>query len=120
MLTKDQWMKIAEAEAAASYGKKYAGFLMFRRFMAGPLGVVVGALVLGAALYFGATHLHAPKLSAGHLPTVFWIVVVGLALVTFVVFRPGRIVPAAATLVRAVVFAMLWLGVVAYGFFTLI
>lgn len=120
-LTKDQWMKIAEASAASHYGEKYAGWFMFRRFMAGPVGIATGALVLSVTGYLALTHLHLPRMTGGgHLPVAFWVVVVGLALVTAFTFRPGRIVPAAAIIVRGALFALLWLGVASYGFFALI
>lgn len=117
-LTKTQWRDIAEAQAAAEYGKKYAGWFMFRRFLAGPVGVLVLAGAGGLGAY--ALWRHLPSVSSGSLSTGFWVIVALLAIGTFVVFRPGRFVPAALLVVRAVVVALLWLGVAVYGFVVLI
>ncbi len=117
MITKEEWNRRAELAAAAAHGEKYAGYYRFKRYAAGPLGIATGTGILGLGAYWTWNHVHLPSATAGpgHLPTAFWVFLVLLVVGTFIAFRPGRFVPAAATLVRAVVFSLLWLGFVTYG-----
>jgi hypothetical protein len=121
-LTKEEWNRQAERAAAASFGEKHAGYYTFKRYAAGPLGILgLAGLLIGGATW-AWNHVHLPSAGTGpaHLPVLFWVFLIGLAIGTVVAFRPGRIVPAAAVLMRAVVFSLLWLGVVTYGIVVLI
>ena len=122
MLSTEQWMRIAEAEAAAHYGRKHARLFMFRRFLVKPIGLLTLAGLAGLGAYLLWTHVHLPSVGSGpaHLPAAFWAFVILLGVGTFVAFRPGRVIPAAAILVRAIVISLLWLGVAAYGITVLI
>lgn len=115
MLSKDDWMKTAEYQAARVYGEKYAGWFAFRRFLAGPLGILVIAGSLGLGAYWLWNHVGVPA-TPGRLSTAFWVLAVALVIGTFVAFRPtGKFRTAAALLVRGVVVGLLWLGFLTYA-----
>ena len=93
----------------------------FVRFLAGPLGVTLalGALGYGAYWVWGqlagiVSGTGAPL--PGGLPSLSLVAVGALLLIaTIVVFRPGRPVDSAATLITKVaLFAFAWLGMLAF------
>jgi hypothetical protein len=115
MLSKDDWMKTAEYQAARVYGEKYARWFAFRRFAAGPLGILtlVGAFGFGA--YWLWSHVSVPA-TPGRLPTAFWVLSAALVVGTFVAFRPSdKFRTAAGLLVRGVIVGLLWLGFITYA-----
>jgi hypothetical protein len=122
VITKDEWNRRAEFAAASKFGEDHAAWYIFKRYAAGPVGVVAAAGTLGLGGYWAWNHVHLPSAGLGpaHLPAVFWVFLVALALGTVITFRPGRFVPAATALVRGVVFALLWLGFVTYGVVVLV
>lgn len=122
LTTKEEWTRRAELSAAAAFGEKHAGLYTFKRYGAGPAGVAIAGGLLGLGGYWLWTHVHLPSAGTGpaHLPTLFWILLVGLVLGTAFVFRPGRYLLAAPMLIRAVVTALLWLGFVTYGVVVLV
>lgn len=116
MLSKEDWMRTAEYQAARVYGEKYAGMFMFRRFLVGPIGILTLVGTLGFGAYRLWNHVGIPAAGPGHLPTAFWVLTVALGIGTFAAFRPtGRFRPAAVLLVRGVVLSLLWLGMATYA-----
>lgn len=117
-LSRTEWRDVAEVEAARSYGKKYAGWFAFKRFGAGPLGIVVVVAALGLGARWVWTHVRSllagtdVAVSGGHTLAVAFIV---LTLATFIAYRPGRSpsMPV-ALVVKLLVFGALWLGLFAF------
>jgi hypothetical protein len=90
-MTRSEWWSVAEKSAAEHYGRKYASFFMFRRWMAGPLGVVLAAGAFGWGAWWVWTHAAAAFTRPGAgLPSGVWVLAGAWLVVTVVAYRPGR------------------------------
>lgn len=117
-LTRDEWKRQVEIAAAHKHGENNAGWYVFRRYGAGPLGILVIVGMLGYGAYWVWHHLSLPATGDGPagLPVLFWIALVALILGTAYAFRPThRFRPMATTMIRAVVAGLLWLGFLTYA-----
>ncbi len=118
MLSKQVWRDEAERAAARKFGENNAGWFIARRFLAGPLGLLVLAGGLGWAAWWvwqRATAAIGSGLSWDP-PLVFGVLVAFLGVASMVAFRPrARVVPAHITILKLFVFGLLWLGVLAYA-----
>jgi hypothetical protein len=116
-LTRAQRRDVADAAAYRILGEKTWKWRMVRDHLPHISGVVLlGAAGLGA--YWTWTHIHLPTTAGvGHLPALFWVLLVGLAGTTAVVFRPGRpFTPFPMMVLRAFVVLALWFGLAGYAF----
>lgn len=118
MISKEEWNRTAEHAAAASYGEEYRGWIMTKRVLAGPLGVVLLFAALVGALAWGAYWLwnRAAEAFTGtaDLPGGgFWLAGGALLVVTLIAYRPGAY-PSIATLITKsaliVTCWLVWLG----------
>lgn len=118
MLSRTEWMSEAERSAARKFGEQNAGLFMFRRWLAGPMGVLALAGLLGAGLYWLWNRIGDALSGAGHLPGLpFWIAATVLLVITGIVFRPRPLpTPGVMLLFKASVMGLLWLGLLTYGF----
>lgn len=117
-LTRDEWKRHVEIAAAHKHGENNAGWYVFRRYGAGPLGVLAIAGTLGWGAYWLWNHISLPDVGNGPagIPALFWVFLVALILGTGFAFRPtDRFRPMSSTLLRAVVTGLLWLGFVTYA-----
>lgn len=118
MLSKSEWRIEAERSAARKWGEENSGAFFFWRFLAGPLGVVILAGLVGLGAYWlvrraGEALSGGPALSA---PVGFWVAFTALAVGTAVAFRPRKAFTTFSfAVVRAVIVALLWLGLLAFG-----
>lgn len=118
MLTKQQWNQHVETAAAHAHGERNATFYVWRRRLAGPWGVVLGAVVFVLALRSGvlAALLHRLQHLLGGPTGVFWILLTALALGTVIMFRPTKAIrPAATILIRGAVAVAIWIPFVFYA-----
>ena len=119
MLSKDEWRTVAERAAAAKYGERHAAKLLFLRFGAGPVGILLAAGGLGLGAWWVYAHVLVPLFSGGGpglhgFPVGFWVVaVIGMA-ATIAALRVA--VPSAPFLIaRSIVAVLFWLGMAAYA-----
>lgn len=116
-LTKDEWGRTAEHAAAARYGEKHMGFYVFRRFYALPLGLAVAAGTIGWGGYWlwnRAAELFSGGVSV-HGTTALWVVAVLLLAGSIALLRPSFIPRTpSATLLRAGLVLLAWLGFLGY------
>lgn len=118
MLTKDEWKKHAEIAAAHKHGENNVGFYVWRRRLAGPWGVVLAVVVFAGVVRWLWKNISLPDMGTGTggLPIVFWVFMVALIIATGVAFRPARTFRTfSATMVRAAVIGLLWLGFITYA-----
>jgi hypothetical protein len=122
MLSKEEWNAVAERAAAADYGTRHARWLRFRRFGAGPAGILLVAGAVGLGVWWVFAHLIRPAFdhqwvrSDASLPIAFWLFAAVALIATIYAFRP-RIIPPAPSLrfLRAVVAGLIWLGLLTYA-----
>jgi hypothetical protein len=118
MLTKQQWNQHVETAAAHAHGERNASFYVWRRRLAGPWGVVLGAVVFVLALRGGLfpALLHRLQHLLGGPTGAFWALLALLTLGTVIAFRPTKAIrPAAATLIRGVIAVAVWIPFVFYA-----
>lgn len=115
-LTNEEWDRHAAIAAAHKHGENHAGWYQFQRY-APQIGALVLVALLGGGAYWIWHHIKLPSTGSGPagLPTLFWVFMVVLIGGTWYMFRPGRTIRPSATLARAVVLTLLWLGFVVYG-----
>ena len=118
MLTKYEWQRHAETAAAHKHGEDNAGFYIWRRRLAGPWGVALGAgvfVLMVRAGVFPALFRWLGHLVGGRTGAC-WIAFGALTLVTAIMFRPTKAVrPAATTLALCAVAFPLWIVFIFYA-----
>lgn len=118
-LSRQDWMDVAEKSAAEHYGRKHAGWFLFKRFGATPTAALIGAGALGWVAYQAwsiLSAMFAGTNSASGIPVGLWVAAGVLLVLTVVAYRPGRM-PTRFTpvLLKAVGFTLAWLALIAYA-----
>jgi hypothetical protein len=124
VLTREQWAKAAELEAAKVHGRKHAGFYSVRHY-----APVYVALFAVAALGYGAwwvwqqlaAHFASPDtatwpgtVSRAGVPLWTWVALALLVIGTAYAFRPGRIDRNGVLLAKVFGLGLVWLLLIGF------
>lgn len=116
MLSRREWMEIAERSAAVKFGDRHYRKFMVRRFVAGPAGIATALGACGWGAWWIWSHIHAPSAPGGISGTALAVVAFLLLIGTLIVLRPRAVpTPAHLLIVRVAVLGFAWLGLAAYS-----